>query len=170
MKRSGLTRNPAAIRDWLQRSRAPLKRTAGLERKPPARKATIPPAVRALVRERSRGVCVMCLHRVGAPADGLTAGGAAAARLRGARSVAHLHHLLEERNFPRWVVAPDNLVGVCEECHDEHERAHRRIPWEALPAGVQLFLRTVASTDGAAYRAVRTNYPGAAGADDQEDR
>lgn len=165
MKRSALQRNPAAIRAWLQRTRTPLERTTELtQRAPVKRKATIPQAVRAAVVDRSGGWCVRCLWRYDvAPAD------VRQARGRVGR-IAHLHHLLEERNFPAWAQEVRNLIGLCAACHDEHERAHRRVPWDALPLTCRVWLLHVASTDGAAYRAVRTNYPGAAGDHDQEDR
>lgn len=53
--------------------------------------------------------------------------------------VAHLHHVLPVNLFPEWELTRNNLVGVCPGCHDEHERAHRRIPFEALPLEVRLF-------------------------------
>lgn len=120
-----------------------------MKRSAPKRKATIPPAPRAHAVNRSFGVCIVCLHR-----HGWNGRRQEARRLLGqgkARSVAQLHHVLPERLFPRWAVEELNLVGVCVPCHAEHENAHRRIPWEALPPQTVIFARALASAEAAAY-------------------
>lgn len=144
MKRSEMKPNPEKVRAWLNKSRKPMPRgEKGLARKAPKKKPALPPALRAAVMARSRGRCVVCVHLgVDRP-----------------RRAAHVHHLLEQRNFPEYRLVEENCVGVCEPCHDEHERAHRRIPWEALPVVCRDFLGVAALASGAAARAVDRNYP-----------
>lgn len=126
MKRSGLSRSVEATRAWQDRSRKAalrkgmksmgMRRTASrpLRRTARKRRAKIPTAVRARVKARSRGKCIACDTYPPAPID-------------------QLHHVLPVRDFPELEWTEDNLVGVCVGCHDEHERAHRRIPWRRLP-------------------------------------
>lgn len=44
------------------------------------------------------------------------------------------HHVLPRRLFPECADEVRNLVYVCPGCHDEHERAHRRIRLGSLPS------------------------------------
>lgn len=107
------------------------------------RRATITPEVRNAVKKRSGGFCVVCLYRVGYPGGTVNLGDFLTVRGLGRagriRRIAHLHHVLPVQSFARWELNPENLVGICAECHDEHERAHRRIPYTALPVIVRLF-------------------------------
>lgn len=140
-----------------------MRRGGPLERRTPLRRGRrrerprVSPEARAEALEASGGACVACLHLAGLPAA--HAAGRQAVRSGQARRADHAHHLLERRNFPQWTDEPLNMVGLCEGCHDLHERAARRVPWEALPARCQDFLAREARLDGAAERAVRTNYP-----------
>lgn len=62
------------------------------------------------VRARSRGRCVAC----GKPGR-------------------DPHHILPQQKWPEHRLEPDLIVLVCRGCHDDHERASHRIPFEALP-------------------------------------
>lgn len=104
--------------------------TGGLQRAPLTRgkrkvRRKIPIAVRNAVKARSHGRCVVCLHRLAA---------AGVLNRERASRVAQLHHVWPVRLFPELEVEPWNLVGLCVGCHDEHERAHRRVPRDALPS------------------------------------
>ena len=49
------------------------------------------------------------------------------------RSVFGLEHALESRN----------LVALCAGCHDNHERAHRRIRYDELPDETRTWISTL---------------------------
>lgn len=139
-----LRADPEKVRDWLRKSRQPLKRGKGLERgrglerrsrlQPGKRKRRwSPPAwMRKAVLDRTSGLCSACLVRHGleAPATGLAVRAALRAGVRRAR---HLHHVLPRERWPEHEKVAENLMGVCAECHDDHERANARIPHEAVP-------------------------------------
>lgn len=120
MKRSELRADPEKVAAFVQRGmeKTQLKRSEPLKRSGKGKHyPRTSQAGRAAVRARSGGMCIMCLWRGGH-----------------ANRIVHLHHLLEKRNWPQYAQLPlENQVGVCEGCHDEHERAHVRIPWLALP-------------------------------------
>jgi 5-methylcytosine-specific restriction endonuclease McrA len=54
-----------------------------------------------------------------------------------------IHHVLPKSQWPEHAHAIDNLVAVCAGCHDNHERAHRRIRYEELPEQVRTWVRTL---------------------------
>jgi 5-methylcytosine-specific restriction endonuclease McrA len=102
------------------------KARAALKRGPAKVKASIPKAVREHVYARDEGRCVRCRRVVG----------------RGLFERA-LHHVLPEREWPAFVKVAANVVLVCAGCHDEHERAHRRLALEQLPAETFTWLRSL---------------------------
>ncbi|MCA1571682.1 MAG: hypothetical protein LC798_15490 [Chloroflexi bacterium] len=100
----------------------------------PARKVRVPVGIRAAALARSQGACVMCLHRANVDADTITP--AALRRLirRGIiRRATQVHHVFPRQRWPELARELANLVGVCGGCHDEHERARRRLPRDVLP-------------------------------------
>lgn len=148
-RRTPLANGSKALRATASAFRAPSRgeaspadRPVGADRraseKRPARtgrrKATLKPYVRGRAFGRSHGLCVMCLHRAGARVDQMsTAALRHLARTDQVRRAVQLHHVLPEGKWPHLAKLATNLVGVCVACHDEHERAHRRIPIAALP-------------------------------------
>lgn len=101
----------------------------------------VPDDVRAAVKDRTDGLCHLCLHELGyvVPVVGGAASGPAR-RLRerrGARRIVHLHHVLPVQSFPDLTAEPWNLLGLCLDHHFRHEGAARsgtqRIPRAALP-------------------------------------
>lgn len=158
MKRSELKADPEKTRAWQQRSRdnaAKLRRAFGREGAKSNRerrdadwdtekdgpfvryststlrpgkqrkKVTIPAGVRTGVIRRSNGQCVMCLHLNATDPEWVV------------QPVAELHHVLPKRLFPDLVKRFENLVGLCRQCHANHEHGARdehRIPAAALPA------------------------------------
>jgi hypothetical protein len=113
LKRTGaLGANPEKVREWLQRSAG----KAHTNR----RRATPRDAVRA-ARVRSQGCCVQC----GAP------------ETNPRRWPHHPHHVFPVRaafdSFPELEGEPANIILLCPGCHDNHERAHRRVPLAKLP-------------------------------------
>lgn len=147
MKRSPLKRktplasDPEKTRLWQRNSRSSLSPGEPKKREP------IPRGVRSAVRSRSGGWCVACMAHEG------MYGGVLPRVLRqrvrwlagrgDIRRIAHLHHVLPVQTYPEYQIEQANLVGVCAECHDEHERARMRIPLEALPAETRDFIRVV---------------------------
>lgn len=115
MKRSELRPDPDKVRDWIQRSRQPLKRTQRKTR------AKLSPAKIREVNQRSRGRCIVC----------------------GSKRMLQRHHVLPVQRWPQYETQGLNLVLVCAGCHDEHERAHRRIPYGSLPKSVRTWIRTL---------------------------
>lgn len=103
MKRTALRPNPAKMREFQQRSRKPLKRTARKARMSSTR-------ARSEAFRRSRGRCIVCGDRA-----------------------AHGHHVLPVERWPELTAVAENIVAVCERCHARHENAHRRIRWDELP-------------------------------------
>jgi 5-methylcytosine-specific restriction endonuclease McrA len=125
MKRSELQRRTPL-------KRTPLKSATGWQamdapvaplRKPTKRKpkARFAKDVRAFIAFRDRG-CVVCK----------------APRLR-----VEMHHVLPQSKFPAYAKRTENLVALCAGCHDEHERAHRRIRYDELPEQVRTWVRTL---------------------------
>lgn len=145
MKRSGLRSDPNKVREWQDRSRKPLN--PGVRK----RRATINAEERATVMKRSSGWCIVCLWRVGYSRGHVPAAHRSVMRAMGrngrVRKAVHLHHVLPVQMFVRWELSLDNQVGICAECHDEHERAHRRIPFAALPEVVRTFARCAGSQE-----------------------
>jgi hypothetical protein len=166
MKRSRLKSNPAKTAAFHARGRAqglargnrplvarkPPKRTAGLRRARPLSRSRpknsnttrVPTEVRAAVIARNGGWCVWARHM-------------------GLRCRAqHVHHLLCKSTWPQYAAEPANLVGMSAYAHMQHEHSpNDRLPWAALPAECQAFLRAVAAVDARAARFVRVKYPGA---------
>jgi hypothetical protein len=105
----------------------------------------------------------MCLHRLRVDPDEPSAGAAVRLLLRRrlVGRATELHHVLPVQHFMRWVRSSENLVGVCAGCHDEHERAHRRIPRAALPAATAAFCLAAGDAEAAYFDRV---YPAAYGA------
>jgi 5-methylcytosine-specific restriction endonuclease McrA len=166
-RRHGLRRDTEAARDWLRR-RQPLKRETRLKPGAPKERWRPPPAVRELVLRRSRGLCVQCVWRAGLNAEELTGAGARELRRRGVRRATHLHHVLPRQTFPRWERAPDNLTGLCDDCHMNHEfgpdRARHAVARGALP-GCALALARAAGGAELAY--LERTYPADGGGGDQ---
>lgn len=97
----------------------------------------IPARARRHALARSHDACVMCLHRNGIDANAVS--NATVRQLMRVDLVAkatQLHHVFPRQRWPQLIKVAANLIGVCPGCHDEHERAHRRIPLAALPACV----------------------------------
>lgn len=102
----------------------------------------VPDRVREQVRARTHGKCHLCLWRLGATITPDTAEtGPTAFRaldyVRGARRIAHLHHVFSEQKFPELVAEPLNLIGLCVECHGGHHHPgvnDTRMPRAALMA------------------------------------
>jgi 5-methylcytosine-specific restriction endonuclease McrA len=130
----------------LRPSLKPLERRTPLAPGTPRKRWRPPPALRRRVYRRSGGCCVMCLAKIG-----LSLERAHPALARGVfvRACAQIHHVLPVQHFPDLERCEANMVGVCAACHDEHERAIRRIPRSALPALV--VARALAHEGGAVY-------------------
>jgi hypothetical protein len=103
VKRSELRPQPEKVREWMQRSRKPLRRTP--------RKARVSHTeARRTALQRSRGRCIVCGHKA-----------------------EHGHHVLPVERFPELTAVAENIVGVCLVHHALHHAAHRRIRWDELP-------------------------------------
>jgi 5-methylcytosine-specific restriction endonuclease McrA len=112
VKRSELRPQPEKVREWMQRTRKPLRRTP--------RKARVSHTeARRTALQRSRGRCIVC----------------------GSRAV-HGHHVLPVSRWPELTAVAANIVACCEACHARHENAHRRIRWEELPECAILLAQT----------------------------
>jgi 5-methylcytosine-specific restriction endonuclease McrA len=109
---------------WMRRSE--LKRTKGLKRSAPKPKARIPHNVRRAVYRRQEWRCLVCDGR-----DVLTL------------PYLQMHHVLPQQTWPEHDENPFNLVAICAGCHDNHERAHRRIRYDELPEQVRTWIRTL---------------------------
>lgn len=107
----GLAPNPEKVREWMQKSR----KSANANRRAPTPREVVEAA-----RARSLGKCVMC----GEPEQ--------------ARWPHHPHHVFPVRaafdSFPELEAEPDNIILLCPGCHDNHERAHARVPRAKLPS------------------------------------
>jgi 5-methylcytosine-specific restriction endonuclease McrA len=89
----------------------------------------VPKATREAVKARSGGRCVMC--------EWLFERGELDAYRP--RRIVHLHHVFAEQRHPALALEAANLIGLCMQCHFDHENfaghgAPRRIPRDALPA------------------------------------
>ena len=149
VKRSSLHRDAERVREWLDKHRSPLslgervqlerrqelsRRRAPLARRPRKRRAAIPKAMRARIYARSQGRCVVC-------------------RTRRATT---LHHVFPVQRWPELELEEANLIGLCWECHDAHERALPRVPHAQLPRqAVELAKRV--GPDAEAY--IERTYP-----------
>lgn len=122
------------------RRKTPLKATANTLRRTPLktsarkRRPKVSDEHRLTAFKRSRGKCIVCSARVKLQA----------------------HHVLPVRDWPMLANMAENMVGVCPGCHDNHERAHRRIRWDELP---QCAITLAYSTSGAAAVYVERTYP-----------
>lgn len=157
MKRTPLRSNPAKTAAWEARGRAqglargnrpsaagkPLKRAAGLKRARPKSRVVTPANVWAAVLKRDGGLCVWSRH------------------LGRRQRAEHPHHLLDKATWPQYVGTAANIVALAAQPHMQHEHSPcDRLPWAALPAECQAFLRDVAAVDERAARFVRIKYPG----------
>jgi 5-methylcytosine-specific restriction endonuclease McrA len=154
LKRSALKPNPEKVREWQQRSRTPLKRETRLAPGKRKQRAKVPQTIRDKVRRRSSGACVVCLFDARQRGD--TRRVAQMLFTGHVARIEDLHHALPVRDYPQLELEPDNLVGVCRAHHDLHERAHRRIPWAALP---ECAITLAYSTSGAAAVFLERTYP-----------
>lgn len=134
MKRTPLRASPGKIREFNQRAQDKRRANAAMpgivrqglpatppKRTRPKRPDPIPSETRAAARARSGGRCVVCVY--------YGHGG------RGHGKATALHHVLpKQRNkWPELVAVLDNLVGICNSHHDNHEHGGARIPLLALP-------------------------------------
>lgn len=163
MKRSALRRtaplkaDPAKAAAFVQRGRGKLKAAtapsdfrddegrpiavsgARWDRQAWGRKAAIkvPAGARRAALARSHGACVMCLHdysrhaaRLFIPAQvrALVASGTVT-------RATQVHHVFPKQAsaWPHLAKTTANLVGVCPDCHSNHEVAFRRLPRAVLP-------------------------------------
>lgn len=94
-------------------------------------KSKVPAGARAAAYARTSGRCLMCPARA-----------------------VQVHHVLPRHRWPHLAKLAANLVGICPGCHDNHERAHRRIPRALLPAETL----TLAESEGLTWYIERT-YP-----------
>jgi hypothetical protein len=53
------------------------------------------------------------------------------------------HHVLPQGKWPEHAHERDNLVAIDRGCHDNHERAHRRIRYDELPQQVREWIGTL---------------------------
>lgn len=153
MKRGRLTSDPSKTAAWQQRGRGKgLNREKRLQRgeKPlgarAQRRVTTPPEVWAAVLKRDGGWCVWSWY------------------LGKRRRAQHPHHLLGKGRggWPEFAATRENIVGLTGDLHMQHEFSPTdRLPWAALPAECQAFLRRVAACDARAERLIATKYPGA---------
>jgi 5-methylcytosine-specific restriction endonuclease McrA len=104
--------------------RSELKRTKGLKRSAPKPKARIPHNVRRAVMRRQGWTCLVC-------------------GFLSLRDGVQMHHVLPQQTWPEYDENPFNLVAICPGCHDNHERAHRRIRYDELPEQVRTWIRTL---------------------------
>ena len=128
-------RKPLERKTQLARGEKPLKRTR-LKAGAPKRRQAVPKAIKDEVARRSRGRCIVCAW------NGKETAGT------------QRHHVLPVQSWPELELHPDNMVLVCAACHDDHERANRRIPRPALPAAAL----KVAAVMGAEWYVEKT-YP-----------
>jgi hypothetical protein len=135
-----LRANPTKVAAWQYRSRKPLNPGTPKVRK------VIATSTRSRVAARSGGKCIVCYYH--ADPDVLSPG---------PRRMAHLHHVLPVQTWPEYETEERNLVGVCAPCHDEHERAHRRIPFAALPKETVHFVYDETTPQAIAY--LEKTYP-----------
>jgi 5-methylcytosine-specific restriction endonuclease McrA len=141
LKRSPLARTTPLSRGDSTLKRTPLARSAmanatlqALRPSTPKRRPKLPGAVRQAALKRSRGRCIVC----------------------GERQRLQAHHVLPVREWPELTAVESNIVGLCAGCHDNHERAHRRIRWHELP---ECAITLAYSTSGAAAVFLERTYP-----------
>lgn len=115
MRRSELKPDPDKVRAFIQRNRKPLKRA------PRKTRAKLPPSTLKAVSKASRGRCVVC----------------------GTKRALQRHHVLAVSRWPQYETEALGMVLVCAGCHDNHERAHRRIRYGELPEATRTWLRTL---------------------------
>lgn len=153
MKRSPLKADPAKTAAFHQRGRAQglkreteLRASKALGRGTPKARVSTPPDMWAAVLRRDEGLCVWARH------------------LGQRRRAEHPHHLLSKGVWPEFVGERANVVAMSPTAHMTHEHSpNDRLPWEALPAECQEFLRRAAASDPRAARLVETKYPFADG-------
>jgi hypothetical protein len=124
-------------------ARSTLKRSQRLKRARPTARVTTPAAVWAAVLKRDGGLCVWSRH------------------LGREVRAEHPHHLLARSIWPQYNGTRQAIVSLAAQPHMQHEHSpNDRLPWAALPAECQAFLRQVAAEDARAARFVRVKYPG----------
>lgn len=143
MKRGkGLKRHSRLVRKTPLEAKGNLERTSRLKRtrlnrgSKVRRRASIPPEIRGAVYERSDGRCIITGCR---------------------KRPVHLHHVLPVDEWPAFELEPDNMVGMCVDCHMSHEFGgvnRRAIYVEELPPCAILF----AAAHGLGWFIART-YP-----------
>lgn len=103
--------DPEQVREWIQKSR----KTSHANRRAPT-----PREVVEIARNRSLGRCTMCGKPENLP-----------------QWPHHPHHVFPVRaaiiSFPELEAESANLILLCPGCHDNHERAHKRVPRSKLP-------------------------------------
>lgn len=114
-----MKRSPLARKTPLSRGDTTLTRTALAPGKRKTRKK-MPPGVIPEVKRMSHGRCVCC----------------------GTRRALQRHHVLPVAKWPEHETEARNMVLACAGCHDEHERAHRRLRLTELPEPVIAFVRS----------------------------
>jgi hypothetical protein len=115
MKRSPLKRDPVAIRDWVQVSRKPLKRT----RKRKSVGPVGPGQYRDMVWELCEGRCVVSGQIVGK---------------YDSHHIWESHHPLPKRHLdPHIRYNPMNGIVLLKRIHERHESRIEVIPFEKLP-------------------------------------
>lgn len=173
MKRSELKRkrrlesDPVKLRDWQRRSRERVQERAaeraalGLA---PRRKTKVRvrPNVRREAFRRSRGLCVGCLHRADVDLERVSIAALGHLVRRGLiREAVQFHHVLPEREWPALAQEDRNGVGMCPDCHYQHEQPgvnDGRLALVALPPAVRAFVLTVAEQDGQAAAYIERTY------------
>lgn len=118
MKRGWPLRRTTGLKSTSSLKRTTLKAGGGLTRGTVKRRKTVPVTKRAKAYVRSGGRCVVCRRA----------------------AATQLHHVLPVQRWPEHELDDRNMVGVCPGCHDNHERAHRRIGRHELPWDVVAFV------------------------------
>lgn len=139
--RPPVARSTLKAREGLKRGR--LSRATAKNSDTTKPRLTTPPDVWAAVLKRDDGLCVWSRH------------------LGREVRAEHPHHLLARQTWPQYNGTREAIVSLAAQPHMQHEHSPRdRLPWAALPAECQAFLRAVASIDARVARFVRTKYPG----------
>lgn len=107
----GPSPNPERVREWIQKSR----KTSHENRRTPTPREVVEAA-----RVRSRSRCVVC-----------------GTKEQSTDWPHHPHHVFPVNgplhSWPELWDEPANIILLCPGCHDNHERAHKRVPRAKLP-------------------------------------
>lgn len=133
MKRSALKRKTP-----MARGTTTLRRTTPLAPSKPKRRAKISTEVAGQVARLSNKRCVRC----------------------GTRRALQRHHVLPVRLWPEYETVAFCMVLVCAGCHDEHERAHRRLRLGELPDVVVAWARSRGGREAAYMDATYRDHGG----------